>query len=110
MQTSAPHSVEMGLYCRLNNRTQQLNTVATAQHRGFTLAPAVDWKTGNKGVSLSHKFRAGTLKGSYAHDRQLAALNYDFQPFNVPPPPAQFTEAGCWVLSKELLGAASFAL
>jgi len=80
--TAQPHA-NLKLQNTLNNRTQQLNTVATAQHRGFTLAPAVDWKTGNKGVSLSHKFRAGTLKGSYAHDRQLAALNYDFQPFNI---------------------------
>ncbi len=68
---------------RLNNRTQQLNTVVTAQHRGFTLAPAIDWKTGNKGATLSHKFRAGTLKATYAHDKQLAGLNYDFKPFNV---------------------------
>ena len=72
------------MVCRLNNKTQQLNTVATLQHRGFSLAPAVDWKTGNKGVSVSHKFQGGTLKASYAHDRQLAGLNYEYKPFNVP--------------------------
>jgi hypothetical protein len=67
----------------LNTKTQQLISVVTTQHQGFTLSPAVDWKTGNKTVSVSHKFRAGTLKGSYAHEKQLASLNYDFKPFNV---------------------------
>jgi hypothetical protein len=80
--TAQPHA-NLKLQNTLNNRTQQLNTVVTAQHRGFTLAPAIDWKTGNKGATLSHKFRAGTLKATYAHDKQLAGLNYDFKPFNI---------------------------
>lgn len=60
-----------------------VRSVAELKHRGFTVAPGIEWKSGARGVSVSHKFRAGTLKGSYAHDSQTAGLEYDFKPFKV---------------------------
>ena len=70
-------------FCRLNSKSQALTSIAEAKHRGFTLAPAINWQSGQKGVALSHRFKAGTLKGSYAFDSQVAGLEYNFKPYKV---------------------------
>ena len=76
--TEAVHHI-----CRLNTKTQAIRSVAELKHRGFTVAPGIEWKSGAKGVAVSHKFSSGTLKGSYAVDSKVAGLEYDFKPFKV---------------------------
>lgn len=69
--------------CRVNSKNQAVTSDADIKFRGFTLSPAVKWQTGEKGVALAHKFQAGTLKGSYAVDRKIAGLEYNFKPYKV---------------------------
>ena len=85
LQTDSTRSPSLPWFCRLNSKSQALTSIAEAKHRGFTLAPAVNWQSGQKGVALSHRFKAGTLKGSYAFDSQVAGLEYNFKPYKVPP-------------------------
>lgn len=70
-------------FCRLNSRTKAVVSDAEVAFKGFTIAPAVNWQKQEKGITLSRKVGRGTLKSSYAVDRQLAALEYNFKPYKV---------------------------
>lgn len=67
----------------MNSRTQAIVSDADLKLKGFTLSPAANWQSGAKGVALSHKFLDGTLKGSYAIERQVAGVEFTQKPFKV---------------------------
>lgn len=85
-----------------------MRSVAELKHGGFSVSPGIEWKSGARGVSVAHKFRAGTLRGSYAHDSQTGGLEYDFKPFKVIPQdrglaPEQETLSMHWRLNLQAL-------
>ena len=69
--------------CRYNAGNQALVATYAADFKGFTLAPAYNFKNQAKGVALSHKFQEGTLKASYALDSRTAGLEFNRKPYKV---------------------------
>ena len=69
--------------CRLNSKSQVVTSLVDGQISGFTISPAINWKTAEKGLSVAKKVKGGKLKASYGFDSTAYGIEYDHKPYKV---------------------------